>query len=82
MNPFAVIEHIPASWDKIDICIYHTYEEGFRMNNTCEIKILPMSRIEDTFEPIWDCKWPLPGHSSKPKNKMLREPITTLTIPQ
>lgn len=59
MNPYAVIEHIPASWDEIEICIYHVYEEGFRMNNKLEIKILPMSKIEDTFEPIWDCKWPL-----------------------
>ena len=71
MNPFAVIEHIPVSWNEIDICFYHTYEKGFWMKNTCEIKILRKSRIEDKFESIWDCKWPLKGHSSKRKIRCL-----------
>ena len=50
MNPWAVVEKIPANATKIDVFIYHIYHNGFRMNNTCEIKIAAEDEITEPRE--------------------------------
>ena len=45
MNPFIVIEKIPADWDKLDVYIYHSYGKKFHMQNTVNIMFVPMSQI-------------------------------------
>ena len=84
MNPWTVIEHIPADWAEIDIVIYHNYLRGFNMGNKLSIKATPMSRInqKDCFKEVWSTKWPLPSWEKKPKDQMIREHVTTLRIPQ
>ena len=47
MNPYTVVEHIPADWAKVDVVVYHNYTNGFRMNNKLNIKVTPMSRINE-----------------------------------
>lgn len=43
MDPWAILEKIPASAEKIDVFIYHIYHNGFRMNNKCEIKLADLN---------------------------------------
>ena len=38
MNPWAIIEGIPAKAKTIDIFVYHAYLNGFHMDNKCNIK--------------------------------------------
>jgi len=64
MNPWTVIEHVPASWDKIDVSIYHAYGKRFAMENKLTIKLTPMSKIneKDCFaDTIYETSWPLEG---------------------
>ena len=32
LRTFVVVEHLPASYDKLDITIHHVYGSGFHMN--------------------------------------------------
>ena len=84
MAPWTVVEYIPASWDEIDIVIYHGYRSNFNMDNKLNIKVTPMSQInqENSFEEVWSTSWPLSGWEKKPKNKMISEHVTTLKVPQ
>ena len=63
INPWTVVEHIPADWTEIDIVIYHNYGPKFNMGNNLSIKATPMSRInqKDCFTEVWSTYWPLPG---------------------
>ena len=75
MNPWTVIEHIPADWSQIDVVIYHVYKNNFRMNNKCNIKVVPMSRINEESPPwtaVWSTAWPLPGHQEQPRDQLVR----------
>ena len=83
MNPFTVIEHIPADWDKIDIAIYHSYLPNFKMKNNVIIKLLSMNQIKrnDLFKQVSSTPWPLPNWQEKPKDLMIREHVTTLDVP-
>ena len=56
MNPYACIEHIPADWAIVNVVIYHSYQNGFRMNNKLNIKLTPMSHIneKDCFTEVYN----------------------------
>ena len=85
MNPWTVVEHIPADWTKLSIAIYHNYTQSFHMNNNLNVKIVPMSRIEDEKIPwtqVWTTPWPLPGWQEKPRDQIIREHVTTLEVPE
>ena len=66
----------------MDVVIYHNYTRRFHMNNKLNIKVAPISRIneKDCFSEVWSTAWPLPGWQDKPKDQMIREHITTLTV--
>ena len=63
MNPYTVVEHVPADWDKLNVAIYHNYTKRFQMRNTFKVKVAPMSRIneEGCWTEVWTTSWPLPG---------------------
>jgi len=39
MNPWGIVENIPAHATEIDVYILHVYKSGFRMSNKLEIKM-------------------------------------------
>ena len=84
MNPYTVVEHIPADWAQVDVVIYHNYTRRFNMENKLIIRVTPMSRINEKgcLTEVWSTAWPLPGWQKKPKDCMIREHITTLTVPE
>lgn len=44
---------------------------------------MPMSQINGgEFSKIWDSPWPLQDSISKPREEMLRENVTSLTVPE
>ena len=54
------------------------------MNNKFKVKVAPMSKLNYEAIPwfeIWSTPWPLPLHKKQPREKNVREKVTTLTIP-
>ena len=86
LNPYAIVENIPKSWQKINIAINHVYLHGFDMQSSfVRIWHCPMADIKDkTKAPLTvlhNQEWPLPSANSQPRNVLVSEPVITINLP-
>jgi len=84
MNPWGIVENIPAHAEEIDVYILHVYKKGFNMNNKLEIKMcavenMPAQEHDEAMQLVYETKWPL-ANRSKVTEKLIKEKVVTLKI--